>query len=141
MNPKVSVAGSVLVIVGGLLTLLVGAVVSYVFHSLFSAVHIGSTALTSFLFLGPVLGLVLVIVGILALVLPSINIVWGILAIIFGVLSLFTTALGGVFLGFILVLIGGILIAVKRAPPPAPMAPYGTQPYGTPPYGAPPPPQ
>jgi hypothetical protein len=123
MNPKVSVAGGVLVIVGGLLILLVGAVVSYVFAGLASGFHLGSSALTSFLYLGPLLGFVLIIIGALAFGLPSLNILWGILAIVLSIVSLFTTALGGVFLGFILVLVGGILIAVKRAPP-APVAPY-----------------
>jgi hypothetical protein len=136
MNPKVSVAGSVLVIVGGLLILLVGAVVSYVISSLVGSLHIGgTTALSSILVLGPVFGLIVIIVGVLALVAPDLNILWGILAIVVGILSIFSTAIGGVFLGFILALVGGILIMVKRAPPPAPMY----QPMA-PPMGAPPPP-
>jgi Family of unknown function (DUF6114) len=135
MNPKVSVAGSILVIVGGLFILLVGAVVSYVISSLAGSFHVGSTALSSILVLGPVFGLIVIIVGVLALVAPDLNILWGILAIVISILSIFSTALGGVFLGFILALVGGILIMVKKAPPPAPM--YQPMP---PPMGAPPPP-
>jgi hypothetical protein len=123
MNPKVSIGGSVLTIVGGVLILLVGAVVAYVLHSLFSGFGIGSSSLTGILVLGPVLGLVVIVVGVLAMVAPDLKILWGALAIIVSGLSLFTTALGGVFLGFLLALIGGILIMVKRAPPPAPWAP------------------
>jgi len=132
MNPKVSIGGSVLVIVGGFLILAVGAVVAYVISSLFSGFSIGIPGLTGILVLGPVLGLVILIVGVLALAAPGLNILWGLLAIVLSIFSLFTTALGGLFLGFILALIGGILIVVKRAPPPAPMM--------TPPMGAPPPP-
>lgn len=121
MNPKVSIAGSVLTIFGGLLILAVGAVVAYVLHALASGVHIGNSALNTILALGPVVGLVIIVIGVLALVAPSLNILWGILAIILSIVSLFTVSLGGFFLGFLLVLIGGILILVKKAPPPAPM--------------------
>lgn len=131
MNPKISIGGSILVILGGLLILAVGAIVAYVFGNLLSGFKIGGAGLTSLLILGPVLGLVVIVVGVLALVAPNLNILWGILAIVISIVSLFTTALGGLFLGFLLALIGGILIAVKRAPPPAPMN------Y---PMGAPPPP-
>jgi Family of unknown function (DUF6114) len=137
MNPKVSVAGGVLVIVGGLLMLLVGALVAFVVSTFAGSFHIGgTTALSSILVLGPVLGLIVIIVGVLALVAPDLNILWGILAIVIGILSIFSTAFGGFFLGFILALVGGILIMVKRAPPPpAPM--YQQM---APPMGAPPPP-
>lgn len=136
MNPKVSVAGGVLVIVGGLLMLLVGALVAYVISSIVGSFHIGgTTALSTILVLGPVFGLIVIVVGILALVAPDLNILWGILAIVISILSLFSTAIGGFFLGFILALVGGILIMVKRAPPPAPMY----QPMA-PPMGIPPPP-
>jgi Family of unknown function (DUF6114) len=142
MNPKVSVAGSVLVIIGGLLMLLVGAFVAYVIGGILSGFHVGGTsALTSILFLGPLFGLIVILMGVFALVSPNLNVAWGVIAIVVSILSIFSTAIGGIFLGFILALIGGILIAVKRAPPPpAPMTPYGTQPYGTQPYGTPPPP-
>jgi hypothetical protein len=123
MNPKVSIGGSVLVIIGGLFILLVGAAVSYLLHSLLAGFHIGGgSALNTVLVLGPLMGLLVIIVGVLALVAPDLKIVWGILAIVLSGVSIFTTAIGGVFLGFILALIGGILIMVKRAPPPAPMA-------------------
>jgi Family of unknown function (DUF6114) len=136
MNPKRSVAGGVLTIIGGLFILLVGAVIAYIFTGLVSAFHVGSAALTGILFLGPVVGLLVIIFGVLALAAPSLNILWGVLIIVFAVFSIFTTAIGGVFLGFILALIGGILIAVKRAPPqPAPMSAYVPAP--PPPTGTP----
>jgi len=131
MNPKVSIGGSVLVIIGGFLILAVGAVVAYVINSLFSGFSIGVPGLTGILVLGPVLGLVILVVGVLALAAPSLNILWGLLAIVLSIFSLFTTALGGLFLGFLLALIGGILIAVKKAPPPP--APMMAPPMGTPP--------
>ena len=137
MNPKVSVAGSILVIIGGLLMLLVGAFVAFVISSIVSSFHIGgTTVLSSVLVLGPVFGLIVIIVGVLAIAAPDLKILWGVLAIVFAVLSLFSTAIGGFFLGFILALVGGILILVKTAPPPPtpmyqPMAPS---------MGAPPPP-
>jgi Family of unknown function (DUF6114) len=132
MAPARAVAGSVLVIFGGLLILAVGALVASLFSGLTHGFGIGSSFITGFLYFGPILGLVIIIIGVLALAAPSLNILWGILAIVFGVLSIFSTAIGGVFLGFILVLIGGILIIVKRAPPPP--APW------MPPTPAPPPP-
>ncbi|MCI4352675.1 MAG: DUF6114 domain-containing protein [Thermoplasmata archaeon] len=131
MNPKVSIAGGVLTILGGLLMLLVGALVAYVVKTLTSGISIGGSALTSVLILGPVLGLIVIIVGVLAMVAPDLKILWGVLVIVLSIVSLFTTALGGFFLGFLLALIGGILILVKKAPPPAPMYP---------PMSAPPPP-
>jgi Family of unknown function (DUF6114) len=134
MNPKVSIGGAVLTIVGGLLILLVGAVVSYVFGALLSLSPVAHHALTHYLYLGPVLGLIIIIVGVLALVAPSLNILWGLLAIVLSIVSIFSTAIGGAFLGFILVLIGGILILVKRAPPPpATWTPPVNAPMGTPP--------
>lgn len=133
MNPKVSVAGGVLTIVGGIFILLVGAVVAYILGSLLSGFSFGGkNALTSLLFLGPVVGLVIIVVGVLAMVAPDLKILWGVLVILLSIVSLFTTALGGFALGFILALIGGILILVKKAPPPAPMMAT--------PMGAPPPP-
>jgi Family of unknown function (DUF6114) len=138
VNPKVSVGGSVLVIIGGLLMLLVGALVAYVVSSILGGFHVGgTTALSTVLVLGPVFGLIVIIVGVLALVAPDLNILWGILAIVISVLSLFSTAIGGFFLGFLLALIGGILIIVKKAPPPP--APMYQQPMA-PSMGAPPPP-
>ena len=121
MAPARSVAGSVLVILGGLLILTVGVIVASLLNGLVHGFGVGNSFLTGVLYFGPVLGLIVVIVGILALIAPSLNILWGILAIIISILSIFTTALGGVFLGFILVLIGAILIMVKRAPRPAPV--------------------
>jgi hypothetical protein len=118
MAPARSIAGSVLVIFGGLLILAVGAVVVSFLHDFTRGFGFSSSFLTGFLYFGPILGLVIIIVGVLALAAPSLNILWGILAIVLGVLSIFSTAIGGVFLGFILALIGGILIIVKRAPPP-----------------------
>jgi hypothetical protein len=131
MAPARSVAGSVLVILGGLLILTVGALLASLLNGLVHGFGFGNSFLTGVLYFGPVLGLIVIIVGVLALAAPSLNILWGMLAIIVSILSIFTTALGGVFLGFLLVLIGGILIMVKRAPPPAPMMP---------PMGVPPPP-
>jgi hypothetical protein len=132
MTPARSVAGSVLVIFGGLLILAVGALVASLFSGLVHGIGYKGSFLTGFLYFGPILGLIVILVGILALVAPSLNILWGLLAIVLSILSIFSTALGGVFLGFILALIGGILIIVKRAPPPP--APW------MPPTPAPPPP-
>lgn len=133
MNPKVSIGGSILTIIGGFLILLVGAVVSYVISGLVSGFHVGVGGLAGILVLGPVLGLLVIIVGVLALLAPDLNILWGVLAILLSIVSIFTTAIGGVFLGFILALVGGILILVKKAPPPAPMAPPMYPPMQAPP--------
>jgi Family of unknown function (DUF6114) len=118
MAPARSVGGSVLVILGGLLILAVGALVASLFNGLIHSFGFSNSFLTGFLYFGSVLGLLIIIVGVLALVAPSLNILWGILAVVFSILSIFSAAIGGVFLGFLLALIGGILIMVKRAPPP-----------------------
>jgi uncharacterized protein DUF6114 len=144
MNPKVSVAGMVLTIVGGLLVLAVGAYEYYVWSiisSLAGAYGVGSFLpnVGGFLLLGVVMGVLILLVGILAGVAPSLKIAWGALAIIFGIVSLFTLAFGGFFLGFILALVGGILIIIKKEPMAQPMmgaAPMmGSAPMGTPPAG------
>jgi hypothetical protein len=118
MAPARSVAGSVLVIFGGLLILAVGALVATLVNGLAHGIGFHSSFLTGFLYFGAILGLIVIVVGVLALVAPSLNILWGLLAIVLSVLSIFSAAVGGVFLGFLLALIGGILIMVKRAPPP-----------------------
>ncbi|MGC2290114.1 MAG: DUF6114 domain-containing protein [Thermoplasmata archaeon] len=129
MAPARSVAGSVLVILGGLLVLAVGAVVATLVNGFAHGFGVGNSFLTGILYFGPVLGLIITVVGVLALVAPSLNILWGLLAIVIAILSIFTTAIGGLFLGFLLALIGGILIIVKRAPlPPAEWAPSGAVP-------------
>lgn len=129
-------AGGVLTIIGGFFILSIGAVVAYIV-GLFGGFRFGGL-ISSFLVLGPILGLIIIILGILALVLPDLNVAWGALVIILSVLSIFSSAIGGLFLGFLLALIGGILILVKRAPPP--VAPWTPAPPPMSPPMAPPPP-
>ena len=70
--------------------------------------------------LGVLNGLLVMVFGILLYMRPQKHVAWGVLVLILSLLS-WATTVGGLFIGFILALIGGILGIIWK--PPAPMAP------------------
>lgn len=126
MAHHVPVAGGVLSVIGSVFVLLAGLVLAFI-GTAFSFLLGGYSGL---LFIGLVIGILMLIVSILIFVMPQMKVAWGALVIVFSIASL-PFALGGFFIGFILGLIGGILTLVYKSPPAmapmgAPMAPPGT---------------
>ncbi len=83
-------------------------------------------------FLGLVVGILLIVMGVLALARPEMKTAWGAIIVVLAFVSL-PTALGGLILGFILTLIGGILVLVHKPPTMVAYAPMGYpgQPLGS----------
>lgn len=105
------VAAGVLTILGGLFVLAAGsifAIIGAILESTFGF-------FAKLLFVGLVVGLLLVLDGILMIALPSGRVVWGVLAVVLGVVSI-PFALGGFIVGFILTVIGGVLAIFWRPP-------------------------
>ncbi|HTT25855.1 MAG TPA: DUF6114 domain-containing protein, partial [Thermoplasmata archaeon] len=103
MSHHVPTAGAVLTIIGGVFILLAGLVLAVVgsFIALFFP------GLAALFFIGLVIGILTLLMGILMLVKPEMKTAWGALTILFAIISI-PTAFGGFVIGFILALIGGI---------------------------------
>lgn len=104
-------AGGVLTIIGGVFVTLVGLVAAIIGSFL---VVFGFQFAWVF-FLGLLIGILLIVMGVLALVRPGLKTAWGLAIIVLAIASL-PTALGGLFIGFLLALIGGILVLVHKGP-------------------------
>lgn len=129
MDSRVSVAGVVLSIVGGVFVLLT-AVLLLVAESIVGGFGFLFPGLVALTYVGLLMGLLMIVVAVIATLKPDLKVAWGALIIVFSIVSI-PAALGGFFLGFILGLIGGILILVKKPEPT--MQPYPTpMPMGTP---------
>jgi hypothetical protein len=130
MSHHAPTAGGILAIIGGVFILLGGLVLAFI-GTLFGAFF--GFGVWVF-YIGLVVGLLTIVMGVLALVKPEMKMVWGVLIIVLSIAS-WPTALGGFFIGFLLALIGGILILVFKPammiPVPVPMA-YPGQPIGAP---------
>lgn len=127
-------AGMVLSIIGGLLILLVGAVILWIASLLGSLIE-GLLPLTGetlnmdpllwFRILGGVFGvafgLIIIVGGVMMAARPQSSTIWGVIVLILSILSVLST--GGFFLGMILGIVGGILGIVWKPPMAAPMAP------------------
>lgn len=118
MAHHVPIAGGVLSVIGSVFVLLAGIVLA-VIGTAFSFL-LG--AYSGLLFIGLIVGILMLIISILIFVMPQMKVAWGALIIVFSIVSL-PFALGGFLIGFILGLIGGILTIVYKSPPQA--APMG----------------
>ncbi len=123
MPHHVPTAGGVLTIIGGALVTLVGIALAVV------GAFLGAFgfAFAWLFFIGLGVGILLIVMGILALARPQGKTVWGVLIIVLAIASL-PTALGGLFLGFLLALIGGILVLVHKPPMVVTVGPMGYYP-------------
>jgi hypothetical protein len=130
MAHHIPTAGAILSLIGGIFVLLGGFIVAVfgVFVSLFFP------RLGAVFFLGLVIGLLIIALAILLFVLPRLRVAWGALIIVLAFVS-WPFALGGLFLGFLLSLIGGILAITYKAPVMMMQPPMG-QPMMPPPPGA-----
>ncbi len=109
MERAFSLAAGVLTIIGAGFILLGGIVVA--FFATVLSLFLGARWLI--FDLGLVIALVVLVVGILMIIVPRAHVAWGAIAIAGAVLSV-PFALAGLVIGFVLVLIGGIL--ALRAP-------------------------
>lgn len=122
--------GFVLSLIGGLIILLVGALlyVAASFFSLFIGAASSAGATTTGLvgismtigtmgIIGVVCGLLVMVFGILMFVMPKYHLIWGVLVLVLSLVSIL--GLGGFILGMILGIVGGILGIVFK--PSAPM--------------------
>ncbi len=124
-----SLIGGIFIILGGIGVAILGAI----FNSLSSIVGFGNFGLgvEAFGLLGAVLGLIVIVAGVMLYVKPEQHIVWGAIVVILAIVSIPPT-IAGLFIGFILALIGGILGLVFK--PSMPMAaPYAPPPMAPPP--------
>ncbi len=129
------IGAGVLTIIGGLF-ILIGGVALAVIATAFTLFGFFGD-FVAFFYVGLLVGLLTILVGVLMLAMPRAHVVWGVLAIVLSFVS-WPFAFAGFFLGFLLALIGGILALVWKDTP-APAMPYDTSGMRIPP--APPPPQ
>src|SRR6267143_1756990 len=119
-----SLIAGIFVILGGALIAFVGSLVSS-FGYLANGGTTGGAAVTAFGVVGIIMGLIMIVGGFMLYSKPTNAKMWGIIVLILSILS-WVTAVGGLFIGFILGLIGGILAIVYKpstapaAPPPTP---------------------
>jgi hypothetical protein len=126
-----SLIGGIFIVLGGLIYMALGAIFSFIPG--FAAIAIGIGAV------GLIIGIIVIIFGLRLKSDPGSAKISGVVILILSIISWFV-ALGGLFIGFLLALIGGILAIVWTAPA-APQPVYG-MPVPPPPMttGAPPPP-
>lgn len=103
-----TILGGFFILIGGALIALLGTLVAW---------FLGVGA--AFFYLGLAVGLLVMVVGVLMYLVPRGGKVWGAIAIVLALVSI-PTALAGLVVGFVLVLIGGLLAWAYR-PPPAPV--------------------
>jgi hypothetical protein len=139
MSHHIPTAGGILTIIGGVFITLAGLALAVVGAILGALFGFGGTW---FFYIGLVVGILIVVVGVLTLVKPEMKTAWGALIIVLAIVSLPTT-FGGFVIGFILALIGGILVLTFKPPMMVPVAVpmgYPGQPMGYPGQPMPPPP-
>ncbi len=112
-----AIVGGVFIIAAAILEVIVGTQ-----QAQLSFGFLGGTYILSGL-LGIAVGILVLVFGVLVYVQPQHHVVYGVLILVFAVVSL-VSFFGGVFIGFVLGLIGGILAIVHRPFPPQPMVPF-----------------
>jgi len=116
-------AAFVLSLIGGIFILLWGAAIAavgaYAQSVTFGLAGGGIVAIGG---LEAVLGLLVIVFGVLLYVAPQHHVMYGVLVLVFAIVSLI--GLGGLFIGFLLALIGGILGIVHKPTPPSPAVVY-----------------
>lgn len=116
-------AAMVLSLIGGIFILLWGALIAWVgltFQAISFGYAGGGVALIGVV--EALLGLFVIVFGVLMYVSPEHHLPYGVLVLVCSIVSLI--GLGGLFLGFILGLIGGILGIVHKATPSTPTVVY-----------------
>jgi len=104
-------AAGALTILGGLFISL-GASLFAVLGVVFALIGLHSGVF----FVGLLIGLLTVLVGLLMIAVPSGHVTWGVFAIVLALVSV-PFALAGLVVGFLLTLLGGILSVVWKRPP------------------------
>jgi Family of unknown function (DUF6114)/zinc-ribbon domain len=102
-----SLIGGIFVILGGVFIAFVGSLVSS-FGYLANGGTNGGTVVTAFGVVGIIMGLIMIVGGFMMYSKPTSAKMWGVIVLILSILS-WVTAVGGLFIGFLLGLIGGIL--------------------------------
>ena len=136
-------AAMVLSLIGGLCVIFGGAAIAF-FGSLVSSLNIAgagaaSSTLLALGLVGVIMGIIMIIGSIMMYSKPTSAKMWGVIVLILAILS-WVTAFGGLFIGFLLGLIGGILaltfkptMAPGAMPPPmmSSSMPMGSAPMGS----------
>jgi len=105
------VAGGIMLIIAGIISISFWAFIAFLGGAVGSLVPIGGGVLAGILLVCGIIGIVLSLITLLGGVMGFMRKMWG-LALVGGILGLFT--LGWYFLGSLLSLIGLILIAISR---------------------------
>lgn len=116
MSHHVPTTAFVLSLIGGIFVFLAGLVLAYIA----SFLAFFGFGLGGILYIGLVVGILMIVFSILLYVMPQAKTAWGALIIVLSIVSL-PFALGGFIVGFILGLIGGIFAITYKPPMMAPM--------------------
>jgi len=125
-----SLIGGIFVLLGGIFVAFVGSIISSI--SVVGAGSAGSTVLIIGV-VGVIFGLIMIVGGVMMYSKPSSAKMWGVIVLVLSILS-WVVAAGGLFIGFLLGLIGGILALVFKpamAPTAMPPSGMGTMPTST----------
>lgn len=122
----------VLSLIGGIFVLIGGAIIAAVGGFLASLTVIGGGFVLAFGIVGVVFGIIMIIGAVMMYSNPQSHTMWGVIVLVLSILS-WVFAAGGIFIGFLLGLIGGILaLTFKPSMGPAmmPGQPMGSYPTG-----------
>jgi len=131
----------VLSLIGGIFVLIGGAILAAVGGFLASLSIIGGGVLLLGI-VGVVFGIIMIVGAVMMYSNPQSHTMWGVIILVLSILS-WVVAAGGLFIGFLLGLIGGILALVFKpsmGPAMMPGQPMGAYPTGAMPMGTAPPP-
>ena len=139
-------AAMVLSLIGGIFVLIGGAILAAAGGLLASLAIVGGGLVFVFGIVGIVFGILMIVGAIMMYTNPASHTMWGAIVLVLSILS-WVFAIGGIFIGFLLGLIGGILALVFKpsmGPTMMPGQPMGSYPTGamgpmgtTPPMGQP----
>jgi Family of unknown function (DUF6114)/zinc-ribbon domain len=125
-------AAMVLSLIGGIFVLIGGALLAAAGGILSSLAIVGGGLVTAFGIVGVVFGILMIVGAVMMYTNPASHTMWGVIVLVLSILS-WVFAIGGIFIGFLLGLIGGILALVFKpsmGPTMMPGQPYGTYPTG-----------
>ncbi|GEM_PF-1185307 len=129
-------AAMVLSLIGGIFVILGGVFIAFLGSVIGSLSIVGSGGASATLLalglVGVVFGIIMILGGVMMYTNPRSHTMWGAIVLVLSILS-WVTAVGGLFIGFLLGLIGGILALVFKpsmAPGMMPGQPMGSYPTG-----------
>lgn len=102
-----SFIGGIFILIGGLISALIGAILSAFFRGAGSILYVGIP-----------IALLILVFSVLLFVLPQLKIAWGALIVVLAFLSLPFDFFGGFVIGFLLCLVGGLLAIFAKTSAP-----------------------